>query len=323
MKNFIFSKAFFPWRRKRGIRGKEEGSAVILSVMSLAFFLAMSLNIYYTGAKKAESAIDKYTGEKITNDIDIASSIGYQELYLAENFVRKGFVYDKDHAASFGDTDSYSVPDEDKSYFDYDEGEYNTKYYGIQLNSFSEYFDSHWDYTLTDSSKQKTMLSENIEKIKFTYNKAKDDEVYRVLERSWQSGGVPEKTQKLWESTGSTYDEEKKVSIGGYRLTHLILKDSGGSEKYSVDVTTTTDLKSEIEDVLDDGAQGDEYSIEAIFEKTVILKAYESGGDVKIPEMSFNVTVTETLDLNTDDGLLLTDVQYENSQISMEIDKVD
>ncbi|WP_320046051.1 hypothetical protein [uncultured Ilyobacter sp.] len=323
MKNFIFSKAFFPWRRKINIKGKENGSAVILSVMLLAFFLATALSIYYTGAKKAEAARDKVTGEKVTNYIDIASSIGYQELYLAENFVRKGFVYDSGHPASLGDTDSYTVPDKDKSYFDYDDGKYDTKYYGIQLNSFSEYFDSHWDYTLTDSSKQKTMLSENIEKLKFTYNKAKDDEVYRVAERGWQSGGVPEKTQKLWESTGSSYDEEKKVSIGGYRLIHLTLKDSGGSEKYDEDVTATTDLKSEIEDILDDGVIGDEYSIEAIFEKTVILKAYESGGDIKIPEMSFNVTVTETLDLNTDDGLLLTDAQYENSQISMEIEKVE
>lgn len=323
MKNFIFLKSVFPCRRNKDTKGKKNGSAIILSVMCLAFFLSMSLNIYYTGAKKAESAIDKVTGEKITNDIDIASSIGYQELYLAENFVRKGFVYDDGHPASFGDTDSYAVPNEDKSYFDYDDGEYSSKYYGVQLNSFSEYFDSHWDYTLTNSSKQKTMISENIEKIKYTYNKAKDDEVYRVMERSWQSGGVPEKTQKLWESTGSSYDEEKKVSIGGYRLTHITLKDSSDTEKYSEDVTSTTTLKSDIEDILDDGAEGDEYSIEATFEKTVVLAAYESDGDVKIPEMSFDITVNETIDLNTDDGLLLTDVKYENSEISMEIAKVD
>ncbi|ADO82280.1 hypothetical protein [Ilyobacter polytropus] len=324
MKNFIFLKSVFPCRRNKSTKGEKNGSAIILSVMCLAFFLSMSLNIYYTGAKKAESAIDKVTGEKITNNIDTASSIGYQELYLAENFVRKGFIYDDDHPSSFGDTDSYAVPNEDgqSSYFNYGTGEYTSEYYGIQLNSFSEYFDSHWDYTLTDSSKQKTMISENIEEIKYTYNKAKDDKVYRVMERSWQSGGVPEKTQKLWKSTGSSYDEEKKVSIGGYRLTHIILKDSSGTEKYNEDVTTTTTLKSDIEDILATGTVGDEYSIEATFEKTVVLAAYESDGDVKIPEMSFDIIVNETIDLNTDDGLLLTDVEYENSAISMEINQV-
>ncbi len=323
MKKSIFSKASVPGRETLGVKKREKGSAVILSIMLLAFFLATALNIYYTGQKKSESAIDKVTGEKVSNYIDIASSIGYQELYLAENFVRKGFLYDPGHPASLGDTDSYAVPSEDKSYFDYDDGEYDKKYYGIHLNRFSAYFDSYWDYTLTDSSKQKTMISENVEKIKFTYNKAKDDEIYRVLGRSWQSGGVPEKIKKLWESTGSTYDEEKKVSIGGYRLTHITLKDSAGTEKYDEDVTTTTTLKSDIEDILDDGTAGDEYNIEATFEKTVILKAYESGGDIKIPEMKFNIAITETIDLSTDDGVLLTDAKYENAQISMEIGKLE
>jgi hypothetical protein len=323
MKKYIFSRASVLGQKDWYIGNRKKGSAVIFSVMLLAFFLTMALNIYYTGKKKAESAIDKVTGEKVTNYIDIASSIGYQELYLAENFVRKGFVYDDDHPASDDDTDDYAVPDEDESYFDYDDWEYDKKYYGIQLNKFSEYFDSYWDYTVTDSSKQKTMISENVEKIKFNYNKAKDDEVNIVAERIWQSGGVPNKIEKLWESTGSSYDEEKKVSIGGYRLTHLTLEDSSGTKKYDEDVTSETSLKASIEDILDDGVIGDEYSIEATFEKTLILKAYESDGDVKIPEMKFDIVVTETLDVSTDEGLLLTDVKYENAQILMAIEKLD
>ncbi|WP_372715120.1 hypothetical protein, partial [Ilyobacter sp.] len=256
MKKSIFSKASVPGQKSLGAKKRKKGSAVILSIMLLAFFFATALNIYYTGQKKSESAIDKVTGEKVSNYIDIASSIGYQELYLAENFVRKGFVYDPGHDASKDDTDSYVVPSEDKSYFDYDSGKYTEKYYGIQLNNIAEYFDSYWDYSLTDSSKQKIMISENVDKIKFTYNKAKDDEIYRVLGRSWQSGGVPEKTKKIWESTGSTYDEEKKVSIGGYRLTHITLKDSAGTEKYDEDITTASTLKSDIETILATGTAG-------------------------------------------------------------------
>ena len=194
---------------------KRKGSSLILAVLLLGFFTAMSMNIYYISQKKAENAGDKKGGEQRTNEIDIASSIIYQEAYLAENFVRKGVVYDPDHPASLGDTDDYTEPDEDEIYLDYDsdsgEWTYSYTYCGIQLNDISEYFDSNWDYTKDDSTSQNIIISEEVE----------DGE---VKSRIWQTGEVPSKITKLW-------DDSDLLSIGGYKL---VSKTDDGTERTAV-----------------------------------------------------------------------------------------
>ncbi len=186
---------------------KKKGSAIILMILLLGFFTAMSLNIYYIGQKKAENAGDKKAGEKLTNDIDIASSIIYQEAYLVENFVRLGVLYDLDkYGTELSGFNEYEIKNGENSYFDVSDGDYDEdeKFAGIQLNNISEYFDSNWNYKLDDdggetgAASQKLIMSEVVE----------DKE---AKSRIWQSGGVPSKITKLWDSSS-------KLSIGGYEL---------------------------------------------------------------------------------------------------------
>ncbi len=259
---------------------KKNGSALILCILILAFFTTMSMNIYYIGQKKAETAGDKRTGEQLTNDIDIASSIVYQEAYIAENFVRTGFVYnypeDIEHS-----WDEYELKDGDNPYLN-SSFSYVKKYAGIQLSDISEYFDSNWDYTKGDKDEQKLIISEVV----------KNGE---VKSRIWQSGGVPDKMTKLWEDSG-------KLSIGGYKLKSIAYFDPDNPG-------TVLDL--------DDLSEGKVYSVKAVFEKTV-----EMVGNDYIPTMSFKLTATETVNMDTSLGTDLDKVDYYGQKISLEIEKL-
>ncbi|ADO82504.1 hypothetical protein [Ilyobacter polytropus] len=270
---------------------KKKGSAIILTVLLLGFFTAMSLNIYYIGQKKSETAGDKKAGEQLTNDIDIASSIIYQEAYLAENFVRTGVLYDLDkYGTDLSGFDDYELKNGDNSYFDVSDGTYDKEYPGIQLSSISEYFDSNWNYKLdndgneTGAASQKLIMSEVVE----------DGE---AESRIWQSGGVPSKITKLWEDTSL-------LSIGGYKLKSI--------EIDGVDVSVGTNTKTEIENELDT----DSTYIKASFEKTVEI---EGNGD--IPSMKFVITATETVNLDTTSGTTLADVDFYGAVMNLTIEK--
>ncbi|GLI57674.1 hypothetical protein PM10SUCC1_31880 [Propionigenium maris DSM 9537] len=174
---------------------KKKGSALVFSVLMLSFFLALSLNIFFQARKKAERAGVKVQGERTTNNIDIASSLGYQELQLAEKLVREGIVYDESHPNK---NDSYTLPATGSYlYIDPATGDFNSgkRYAGIQINNFIDYFSSSWDPGGTLS--QKLIMGERISD-------------GRVVSRMWQSAGTGSTLIPLWDS-GST-------SIGGYSL---------------------------------------------------------------------------------------------------------
>lgn len=269
---------------------KKKGSAIILTVLLLGFFTAMSLNIYYIGQKKSETAGDKKVGEQLTNDIDIASSIIYQEAYLAENFVRLGVVYDSGHTASL---DDYKEPSEDKSYLKYSSGEwtYDKSYSGIQLSSISEYFDSNWNYKLdndgneTGAASQKLIMSEVVEE-------------GEAESRIWQSGGVPSKITKLWENTSL-------LSIGGYELESITVN---GTSIDAVDIT-----ESKVEGKLEDK---DDNDMAAVFTKTATI---EGSGDIS--SMTFVITATETFSVDATSGKEFSKLAYYDAVMSLSIEK--
>jgi len=187
---------------------KKKGSALVFSVLILAFFLAISLNIYFLARKKAQRAGVKVAGEKTTNNIDMASSLGYQELLMAENFVRVGFPYDDDHPVHLltpSKFSTYSLSDRSKLYL-LEDGFYTQKYPGIQINSFIDFFSSQW--VLGNLSDQKIIMGEEI-----------DSGI--PLRRMWQSSGIENKLFPLWSISDSS-----GVSIGGYELTSVPLDTS-------------------------------------------------------------------------------------------------
>lgn len=178
----------------------KKGSALVFSVLMLAFFLALSLNIFFQARKKAERAGVKVAGERTTNNIDMASSLGYQELRLADTFVRLGFPYSNAFITSLG-SPYEPYPDitgsTKSSIYLLDDGSYLNQYPGIQINNFIDYFSSQWN--IGDTSSQKIIVGEEIE-------------AGEVERRMWLAGGVENKLIPLWSpsATGS--------SIGGYTI---------------------------------------------------------------------------------------------------------
>jgi len=195
---------------------KKKGSALVFSVLILAFFLAISLNIYFLARKKAQRAGVKVTGEKTINNIDMASSLGYQELLMAENLVRTGFPYDDIHpvhSLSPSEFNTYTIGNRTKIYL-LEDGFYTLKYPGIQINNFIDFFSSQW--VLGTLSEQKIIMSEEIAG-------------GIPLRRMWQSSGIQNKLVPLWDpaSTGR--------SIGGYTITTTpALPSSNTSEPHPV-----------------------------------------------------------------------------------------
>lgn len=242
---------------------KKKGSALVFSVLILSFFLAISLNIFFLARKKSERAGVKVAGERITNNIDIASSIGYQELLIAENFVRIGFPYNNTHPASINDyyNNNGTIASPGELHLDPSTGFYKVgrSFSGIQINNLIDYFSSEWDYTL-DSDGDDTTTGTNSQKLIIGENLS--GEV--ALSRIWQSIGMENKLIPLWSITDSS-----GISIGGYKLT-------------STPINTSTDSLNN----------------QAIYEKTLLLEEVPG----LIPEISFRITVTETFDYSAATG---------------------
>ena len=274
---------------------KRKGSALVFSVLILSFFLALSLNLYFIARKKAESAGVKLKGERVTNNIDMASSLGYQELYLAENFVRLGFPYDK--TTHSGAIDMYSVPESNDVYFNAFSGKYNIgeKYSGIQLNDLIDYFTANWDYEVGGDEHQKIIMSEDVGLDSF------GDKV--VESRMWQSGGVPEKAVPLW-SVKKSAASEKKVSIGGYHLYKLNIN---GIEK---DVSFSVNPRGDIKNNLTSDSTQD---ITAYYVKFITLEEDEA---LEIPKLNFRIEVEESFSAIGTDGDAFNDIEFYGRKIS-------
>lgn len=69
---------------------KEKGSAIILAILVLAFFMALSMNMFFMAQRKSERAGVKAKGVRVLSNIDGGASIGYYELSRASNFVTNG-----------------------------------------------------------------------------------------------------------------------------------------------------------------------------------------------------------------------------------------
>ncbi len=239
---------------------KKKGSALVFSILMLTFFLAISLNTYFLTQKKAQRAGVKVQGEVTTNNIDIASSLGYQELLIAENFVRNGFLYSGAHPSISGNfnNNTYTQTDGNFFYLDLSTGFYKSgeKYAGIQLNNFIDYFSSQWDYTAGTVAGQKLILGEEISDGK-------------AVNRMWQSAGIPDKLIPLWDPSlaGSG------ISLGGYRLTTS-----------SIDLSDTSVLP-------DNGAP---YTFTSTYEKSIRLKDVVQGTTTLIPQSDFRIQVVES-----------------------------
>ena len=79
---------------------KKQASAMVLAVLILAFFMTLSLNMYFLADNKAQRAKVRSELSDIVGDIDFSSTLGYYEVYLASEYITKGFVTSPDTATT-------------------------------------------------------------------------------------------------------------------------------------------------------------------------------------------------------------------------------
>lgn len=161
---------------------KKKGSAMIMAILLLSFFMALSLNMWFIAQKKAQRAGDKILGNQTLTEIDASSTLGYYELYLATQYMTNGFV-----TSPAG----YTVT---TASIDYTTGAAMTTIEGIQLPSQIEYFGN----TIVTTAGFTTTANAILQSVNTGGNK-----------RNWatSSGALG----SLWWTSGS--------SIGGYTIS--------------------------------------------------------------------------------------------------------
>ncbi len=200
---------------------KKKGSAMILAILLLAFFMALSLNMWFISQKKAQRAGDKIIGNSVLTDIDGSSTLGYYEFYLATEYMTKGFVR----------TAIYTVPTTTAIYTS--GSAFTTTIQGIWLENEKQYFGSYLD-TSGGAFNYNALLREDT----IVSNK--------LSERSWEitGGGI---AKELWEATDWTVQE----SFGGYKIKSISVAgtDVTGSALFisALSQTTTKEAISQYE----------------------------------------------------------------------------
>lgn len=180
---------------------KKKGSAMVLAILLLAFFMALSLNMWFISQKKAQRAGDKIIGNSVLTDIDGSSTLGYYEFYIATEYMTKGFVT----------TGTYTVPTGDVDYTS--GGAITPTIQGIWLENEKEYFGSYLSTSGALNSNSNALLKEdNI------------DSNNKLSERNWEvTGGAI--VNELWEASDWTAQESfgkykiKSVSVDGIAVT--------------------------------------------------------------------------------------------------------
>lgn len=227
---------------------KKKGSAIVLAVLLLSFFTAISLAVFYLGGKKGERAYLKVIGEGVSNDVDMGSSLAYYDAYISEQFVRKGKVYDSSHDKA-KDKDVYPALSsmavstmssvDTLNYVAKDSVPSSPYYYmGIRLSSYINYFASSWDYKEGEDYKPYIAID--------TFNKTVSSNPILAY-RNWQED--EDKVSRLWVYDENwNKEEDEAMTVGGYRLEKLeVAEDSDGdgvwdetlAEIYSADPDDT------------------------------------------------------------------------------------
>lgn len=82
-------------------KSRERGSAIILAILLLSFFMALSLNMFFIAQKKSERAGVKAKGVKVLSTIDGGAAIAYYELKKASDYVTNGIELNPTTTRSF------------------------------------------------------------------------------------------------------------------------------------------------------------------------------------------------------------------------------
>ncbi|ADO83596.1 hypothetical protein [Ilyobacter polytropus] len=266
---------------------KKKGSAIVLAVLLLSFFTAISLAVFYLGGKKGERAYLKVIGEEVSNDVDMGSSIAYYDAYVSEQFVRKGKVYDYSLHDRGDDKDVYPAVStmavssmssvDTMNYVNGSTPKSGYYYLGIRLGSYINYFASNWDYRLgTTANKYYPYIAID------TFNKTVSSDPVLAY-RKWQQED-DDKINRLWVYDGKWDDDSREaMTVGGYRLETLeLVKDTdgvlgSGDDGDPVAIYTHGVTTSKIKDVLS-SAIGTDYGSSWLVRATYVKRIRIDGG---------------------------------------------
>lgn len=190
---------------------KKKGSAMVLAILLLSFFMALSLNMWFISQKKAQRAGDKVIGNKVLTDIDGSSTLGYYEFYLATEYMNKGFV------TSTSAIGGYVLPTSTAIY-GISGVPTTTTIEGIHLENEKQYFGSYLSSSGAFTTSANAILNR--------------DEIVsgKLSSRDWTvTGGAV--VSELWESTNWGTQE----SFGGYEIERLEMNNSVQVSKAEMD----------------------------------------------------------------------------------------
>ncbi|UUV19141.1 hypothetical protein NRK67_06455 [Fusobacteria bacterium ZRK30] len=248
---------------------KKKGSALILSILMLSFFMTITLTMYYVARNRNKRSIYKIKGMRISSGLDSGSAIAHYELYLADEYVSKGHPYDPtttsygaykvdDYAGSPSNTKQYTqeIASGSEIIIVPTVGEHYT---GIVLNNYNEYFGAFWD--VTTGSAMQVVLGSSITPDQAIQPWIAEEKISTspagiLLSRAWLNN-TGEKIVRLWtESIGDA------ISIGGYRLIGISGMDKDGNsvvaplETSTLDSTTSTSIDLTYEKIVSVSASG-------------------------------------------------------------------
>jgi len=215
---------------------QKKGSALILSILMLSFFMTITLTMYYIARNRNKRSLYKIQGVRIGSGLDSGSAIAHYELYLADKYVSQGYLYEQEDYS--GDNENY------EDYEDYpiptitDTVRYTTEitkdgviklapkggehYTGIVLNNYNEYFGTFWDATTGKSIQVSSGSAITDDKILKQPWIAEDKVIKnKIVSRAWLNNDG-EKIIRLWTTEGA-------ISIGGYRITDISGLDKEGN----------------------------------------------------------------------------------------------
>lgn len=232
---------------------KKQGSAMVLAILLLSFFMALSLNMWYISQKKAQRAGDIVIGNRELTDIDSSSTLGYYEFYLATEYMVNGFVTSPSSYTLSTTTTNATI--------NYTSGTaFTTTYEGISLENERQYFGAYLDTSgsaLSLSTSSNAILKEEV------------IENHKLKSRNWATkadGITGSAITELW------YDTNEK-SVGGYEITSLIVGATPVTTNNFKDVVGLT--------------SGTEVDVVTVYEKTIHFP-----GTTKNKSITYKVEVT-------------------------------
>jgi hypothetical protein len=278
---------------------KKKGSALILSILMLSFFMTITLTMYYIARNRNKRSIYKIQGMRISSGLDSGSAIAHYELYLADKYVSQGHLYE--NGVYNGNNESYPIPTTTGTIrYTTEIGttggtiklvpEIGKHYTGIVLNNYNEYFGAFWDATkglpIQVSSGSSIIDDEKLKQPWIAEDKAIGD---KIVSRAWLNNHG-EKIVRLWTTEGA-------ISIGGYRLTDISGSDVYGNplvlpidEKILAPASTTINLTyKKIVSVSASGIGVENYKITYVEE----VKVTPSGSSIIINSDKLNSMTVE------------------------------